>query len=179
MKNTKVSDLNYTVVDDFNVNIRVSKDRIITDEHGNELVQMPIIDYAQAKLTHSDMEDLMESANAMADSVSLYYKTNSMTPDLQPNELNEVRPIIGRAIETLLTNFTNEEFVTNYVRTLHPKGDGENQVNRFIYSETDGDEKTLVYLTYVPQNVLSKELVYPVRPGAVVNNFNTVEFASK
>ena len=60
MKNTKVSDLNYTVVDDFNVNIRVSKDRIITDEHGNELVQMPIIDYAQAKLTHSDMEDLME-----------------------------------------------------------------------------------------------------------------------
>ena len=38
MKNTKVSDLNYTVVDDFNVNIRVSKDRIITDEHGNELI---------------------------------------------------------------------------------------------------------------------------------------------
>ena len=179
MNNMKVTDLDYVVVEDFNVNIRVSKDKILTDESGNELTKIPIIDYAQAKLTHSDMEDLMESANAMANSVALYYKTNSLTPDLTVEELNEVRPIIGKAIETLLNNFTNKEFVEQYVRTLHPKGEGTHQVNRFVYSETIGNDKTFVYLTYIPQNVLSKELVYPVRPGAVVNTFNTVEFTTK
>ena len=162
----------YNVINNLNINIRVTRDIVLHDEFGNEISRTPDIQYSQAVLSMSDVEDMLENANSVAENVTLYHKKNSVTPDMTEAQLNVTRNIITNAITTLIDNLTNQEFVSTYVEQLKT---GANAVNQFKYRESDAVSETTVYLMYRP-DILSSQLIIPRRPGAIVNNYNIVSF---
>ena len=173
MEQVQDTGYDYNVIKNLNLNIRVSRDVVLKDEIGNELTRTPDIKYSQAVLTMSDMEDMLECANSVAENVNLHHKENSLTPDLTSEQLNQTRKPITNAISTLIDNLTNPEFVSKYVETLD--GHGDMKVNRFKYKETSATHETTVYLMYL-SDILSATLIIPRRPGAIINNYSVVEF---
>lgn len=165
----------YNLIANFNVNIRVSQDRVYRDADGNELLRTPLIDYGQAILSHSDVEDMLEDANSVANNVTVYRKVNSSTPDLTPEQLRDTRHVITEAVATLIDNLTNVEFVSKYVENLQRSSPTSAAVNRYKHKLIEGDLETTVTLMYTP-DILSAELIYPNRPGAIVNNYELREY---
>lgn len=166
----------YNLIANFNVNIRVERNRVISAPFGGE-IKIPDIPYSQARLSKSDMEDIIERANSIAENVTLYYKEDSGKQTLTEEQITITREAITEAVSTLIDNLTNEEWMFNNVRELH-KADPSNRMtglNSYIHTHREDDYETKVYLTYMP-NVLSATLIYPNRPGALVNNFNEMEY---
>lgn len=168
----------YNLIANFNVNIRVERFTVVDSPVASEepllLLNIP---YSQARLGMSDMEDIIECANSVADNVTLFYKDDSGKATLTDEQLNETRPAITNAVSTLIDNLTNEDFMNEHVTVLH-EADPNNRttgLNSYIHKETKDGYMTKVYLTYMP-NILSATLIYPNRPGAVVNNFAELEY---
>jgi hypothetical protein len=64
-----------------------------------------------------------------------------------------------------------------HLKVLH-KADPTNRttgLNSYIHTTNDGPYETRVYLTYMP-NILSATLIYPNRPGAIINNFDEMKY---
>ena len=57
----------YNVINNLNINIRVTRDIVLHDEFGNEISRTPDIQYSQAVLSMSDVEDMLENANSVAE----------------------------------------------------------------------------------------------------------------
>lgn len=96
-------------------------------------------------------------------------------------QLDEVRPAIpaiNEAVATLIDNLTNEEWMVQHVKVLHEAdpNDRTTGLNSYIHTIEDGEYETKVYLTYMP-NILSATLIYPNRPGAIINNFNEMAYS--
>ena len=108
--------------------------------------------------------DMLEAANSVADNVVLFHKSNSQKPTLSQQELNQVRPIITEALSTLVDNLSNPEFLENSVTKVN------DNVSRFTFLDKTATHETTVSIMYVP-NMLSATLVFPARPGAIVNNY--------
>ena len=171
-----MTEYNYNLIANFNVNIRVERHRVISTPFGEE-IKMLNIPYSQARLSKSDMEDIIERSNSIAENVTLYYKEDSGKQTLTEEQVNITREAITEAVSTLIDNLTNEEWISNNVRELH-KADPSNRMtglNSYIHTYQEDDYETKVFLTYMP-NVLSATLIYPNRPGALVNNFNEMEY---
>lgn len=165
----------YNLIANFNVNVRVERFKLI--EGIGEPIRITDIPYSQAMLDKSDMEDILEKANSVAENVVLYYKDDSGKATLTDEQLNTTRGAITNAVVTLVDNLTNEEFMDENVRVLHEM-DPNNRttgLNSYIYEESKDGYATKVYLTYMP-NILSATLIYPNRPGAVVNNYTQMEY---
>lgn len=162
----------YNIIANLDFNIRVSRFRVMRNEKGEELSRQRDILYAQAVLDMSDVEDMLENANAVAENVSLFYKEGSKTPDLTPDQLNQVRPAISEAVSTLIDNLTEPDFIKQHVECIK-QGDEKNTVNRYIHTHVDGEYETRVAIMYLP-DVLSNTLIYPARPGAIVNKFDII-----
>lgn len=154
----------YNVIANLNMNIRVSRDIVLMNEFGEEISRTPDIQYSQVMLDLSDIEDMLEAANSVADNVVLFHKSNSQKPTLSQQELNQVRPIITEALSTLVDNLSNPEFLENSVTKVN------DNVSRFIFLDKTATHETTVSIMYVP-NMLSATLVFPARPGAIVNNY--------
>ena len=166
----------YNLIANFNVNIRVERNRVIDSPFGED-IKILDIRYSQARLSKSDMEDIIERANSIAENVTLYYKDDSGKQTLTEEQVNITREAITDAISTLIDNLTNDYWMLNNVRELH-KADPANRMtglNSYIHTYREDDYETKVYLTYMP-NILSATLIYPNRPGALVNNFNEMEY---
>ena len=166
----------YNLIANFNVNIRVERNRLIESGIGEPL-KMLDIPYSQARLDLSDMEDILESANSVAENVTLFYKEDSGKQTLTDEQLNTVRPVITDAVRTLVDNLTNDDFMTDNVKVLH-EADPNNRttgLNSYIHKDIRDGYETKVYLTYMP-HILSATLIYPNRPGAIVNNFTEMEY---
>jgi hypothetical protein len=133
-------------------------------EFGEEISRTPDIQYSQVMLDLSDIEDMLEAANSVADNVVLFHKSNSQKPTLSQQELNQVRPIITEALSTLVDNLSNPEFLENSVTKVN------DNVSRFTFLDKTATHETTVSIMYVP-NMLSATLVFPARPGAIVNNY--------
>ena len=167
----------YNLIANFNVNVRVER-FLLMDTGFGEPLRVPDIPYSQARLTMSDMEDIIEQANSVADNVTLFYKEDSGKETLTDEQLNSTRGAITNAVTTLVDNLTNNEFMAENVKVLH-KPDVNNRatgLSSYIYEEEDGKYLTKVYLTYMP-NILSATLIYPNRPGAIVNNFSEFDYS--
>ena len=154
----------YNVIANLNMNIRVSRDIVLMNEFGEEISRTPDIQYSQVMLDLSDIEDMLEAANSVADNVVLFHKSNSQKPTLSQQELNQVRPIITEALSTLVDNLSNPEFLENSVTKVN------DNVSRFAFLDKTATHETTVSIMYVP-NMLSATLVFPARPGAFVNNY--------
>ena len=154
----------YNIIANLNMNIRVSRDIVLMNEFGEEISRTPDIQYSQVMLDLSDIEDMLEAANSVADNVVLFHKSNSQKPTLSQQELNQVRPIITEALSTLVDNLLNPEFLENSVTKVN------DNVSRFIFLDKTATHETTVSIMYVP-NMLSATLVFPARPGAIVNNY--------
>lgn len=154
----------YNIIGNLNMNIRVSRDIVLMNEIGEEISRTPDITYSQVVLSMSDIEDMLEAANSVADNVVLYHKTNSQTPDLTEQQLRETRGIITDALATLVDNLANVEFLSKNVEKVTPN------VNRYTYLDKTATHETVVSIMYKP-DVLSATLVFPARPGAIVNNY--------
>lgn len=166
----------YNFIANFNVNIRVERFKLIDAPFGEPL-RLEDIPYSQARLSKSDMEDIIESANSVAENVTVYYKEDSGRETLTDDQLNQTRGAITNAVRTLIDNITNDEFIAENVKVLH-EPEPNNRVSgldSYIYTEEDRGYETKVYLTYMP-NIMSKTLIYPNRPGAIVNNYNQLEY---
>lgn len=166
----------YNLIANLNINIRVERNRIIPAPFGDD-IRISDIPYSQARLSKSDMEDILERANSVANNVTLYYKEDSGKQTLTEEQLNTTRDAITDAIATMVDNLTNEEWMAKNIRELH-KADPANRMtglNSYIHTYFNGEYETKVYLTYMP-NILSAGLIYPNRPGALVNNFNEMEY---
>ena len=171
-----MTEYNYNLIANFNVNIRVERHRVISTPFGEE-IKIPEIPYSQVRLSKSDMEDIIERANSVAENVTLYYKDDSGKQTLTEEQVNITREAITDAISTLIDNLTNKYWMLNNVRELH-KADPANRMtglNSYIHTYREDGYETKVYLTYMP-NILSATLIYPNRPGALVNNFNEMEY---
>lgn len=172
-----MSNYDYNLIANFNVNIRVERSRVMTMGIG-EPIKLKDIPYSQARLDKSDMEDILEHANSVAENTVLYYKNDSGKETLTAEQLNKVRPAINEAVSTLIDNLTNEDWMVQHVKVLH-KADPNNRttgLNSYIHTIEEGEYETKVYLTYMP-NVLSATLIYPNRPGAIINNFNEMAYS--
>lgn len=154
----------YNIIANLNMNIRVSRDIVLMNEFGEEISRTPDIQYSQVMLDLSDIEDMLEAANSVADNVVLFHKSNSQKPTLSQQELNQVRPIITEALSTLVDNLSNPEFLENSVTKVN------DNVSRFTFLDKTATHETTVSIMYVP-NMLSATLVFPTRPGAIVNNY--------
>ena len=154
----------YNIIANLNMNIRVSRDIVLMNEFGEEISRTPDIQYSQVMLDLSDIEDMLEAANSVADNVVLFHKSNSQKPTLSQQELNQVRPIITEALSTLVDNLSNPEFLENSVTKVN------DNVSRFTFFDKTATHETTVSIMYVP-NMLSATLVFPARPGAIVNNY--------
>ena len=154
----------YNVIANLNMNIRVSRDIVLMNEFGEEISRTPDIQYSQVMLDLSDIEDMLEAANSVADNVVLFHKSNSQKPTLSQQELNQVRPIITEALSTLVDNLSNPEFLENSVTKVN------DNVSQFTFLDKTATHETTVSIMYVP-NMLSATLVFPARPGAIVNNY--------
>lgn len=167
----------YNLIANFNVNIRVERLRVIETGIG-EPIKLRDIPYSQARLNKSDMEDILAHANSVAENTVLYYKNDSGRETLTAEQLDEVRPAITEAVVTLIDNLTNEDWMAQHVKVLH-EADPNNRttgLNSYIHTIEDGEYETKVYLTYMP-NILSATLIYPNRPGAIINNFSEMEYS--
>lgn len=154
----------YNIIANLNMNIRVSRDIVLMNEFGEEISRTPDIQYSQVMLDLSDIEDMLEAANSVADNVVLFHKSNSQKPTLSQQELNQVRPIITEALSTLVDNLSNPEFLENSVTKVN------DNVSQFTFLDKTATHETTVSIMYVP-NMLSATLVFPARPGAIVNNY--------
>lgn len=173
---TMATSYDYNLIANLNLNIRVERNRVIASPYGED-IKLPEIPYSQARLNKSDMEDILERANSVAENVTVYYKEDSGKQTLTDEQLNLTREAITEAVSTLVDNLQNDEWMNNNVRELH-KADPANRMtglNSYIHEHYDGEHQTKVYLTYMP-NILSAVLIYPNRPGALVNNFNEMEY---
>lgn len=166
----------YNLIANFNVNVRVERFKVIKTGT-SETIKLIDIPYSQARLNMDDMEDIIEHANSVAENITIFYKDDSGRETLTDEQLCETREAITNAITTLIDNLTNDDFMRENVHVLH-KADPNNRttgLDSYIYTETKDDMETRVYLTYMP-NILSKTLIYPNRPGAIINNFNEMEY---
>lgn len=166
----------YNLLSNFNVNIRVERFKKI-NSGDNDPILLSDIPYSQARLSKNNMEEILASANSVADNVTIFYKEDSGKSTLSHDELMATKPAITQAIRTLVDNVTNDEFMAQNVHVLHEaEPDNPNSgLNSYIYQDDTDDYQTKVYLTYMP-NILSATLIYPNRPGAVINNFNEMEY---
>lgn len=105
-------------------------------------------------------------------------KNDSGRETLTAEQWDEVRPAINEAVATLIDNLTNEEWMVQHVKVLHEAdpNDRTTGLNSYIHTIEDGEYETKVYLTYMP-NILSATLIYPNRPGAIINNFSEMEYS--
>lgn len=166
----------YNLIANFNVNVRVERFKVIPSV-GQEPLKVTDIPYSQARLNMDDMEDIIEQANSVAENITIFYKDDSGRETLTAEQLESTRGAITNAVTTLIDNLTNDDFMRENVHVLH-EADPNNRttgLNSYIYTETKDDLETRVYLTYMP-NILSKTLIYPNRPGAIINNFNEMEY---
>lgn len=171
-----VTPFDYNIIQNLNLNVRVSRTFVVTDEAGKELFRDLQIDHAQAVLSMSDMEDMLEQANSVADSVTIYHKKDTTHADLTEEQLRLVRPDITAAIAVLIDNITNEEFVGKYVKAFYPEKPGHAKICRFTYQNTRGNYETTVSLYYLEENLLAENLIYMNRPGAVINRHQIIEY---
>ena len=143
-----MSNYDYNLIADFNVNIRVERLRVITTGIGKP-IKLRDIPYSQVRLDKSDMEDILEHANSVAENTVLYYKNDSGRETLTAEQLDEVRPAINEAIATLSDNLTNEDWMAQHVKVLHKAdpNDRTTGLNSYIHTIEDGEYETKVYLT--------------------------------
>lgn len=172
-----MTDYNYHNLNNLDINIRISTNQVIYDNNGNVVMKIPMLNNAQVKLTDSDMEDILENANAVANSVTLYYNQNSNTQTLQNDEINPYRDIIANALSTLLDNLTNVDFISKYIETLVLDNSEDSvPIDRFKYSEINNDYEVIASLQYKPYDILSNEPIFMKAPGAIINNFTTLNY---
>ncbi|WP_204123226.1 hypothetical protein [Lacticaseibacillus mingshuiensis] len=164
----------YTLIANLNLNIRVERFRIMDPGFGDPLA-LTDIPYTQVQLTEDEMAALILGANAMAENVTLYVKAEA--PVISANQLAAVHVALQEALTTLLDHLPDAAFQRDRVQVLQP-ADPENRasgLNSYVHVLDDGAFQTKVYLTYMP-NILSSIRIFPIRPGAVINDFSILTY---
>ena len=178
-----VHDFDYHILANLNLNIRVSRDRLVynQDDQNDILMRIPEIEYAQANLDTSDMEDMLEVANSVADTVNLYlyHKEGSERPDMTREELNATRADIASALITLIAGLSNPDIIEKNVEHLTRASEDSLPIDRFTYTSTDDNYETRVFIHYVPENILATNPIYMKRPGALVNTYTKPVFVEE
>ena len=160
--------MQYHVLKNLDINFRMSRDYVLYDEYGNELERQHILPYCQITMDESDVEDMLENANAVADKVTVYLKHTTTTHPIENiNDISGARQIIQNAVAILIDYYTDQSFHDEYIKVMSPN------VSRFEYFETTATEETRVFLMF-KHNLLSSEVLMPARPGAVVNEYEVI-----
>lgn len=160
--------MNYTTLETLNLHVRVTRTMELYDQTGSIIHQESIYDNAQIDLDHSDMEDLLEMANAVAYKVNFHNTDPYETNTLSNNQLAEIRPVLASSLAQLFESLSDPISMGEFVEHI---GNG---TYRFEYQDISPQYRTDISLFFLP-NMFSRRLFVPVRPGAVVNEFNIIK----
>lgn len=152
----------YNTLKNVFLSIHTHQDLVLHDEDGNEIHRQVQVPFGQVKMSLSDVEDLFEATNSVADVVTMYCRKTTLT--LTDEQLIQVRPFIEKALKTLLEKMTDEVFVQTKTQPM------VNTLRKYTETTVDATHETSVTIIYQP-DMFSTKPIFPIRPGAIVNHY--------
>lgn len=170
----KLEDFNYLFIKTLNVNIRVALSSIEINEDNSTQENYQYL-FKQAILSQSDMEDLLENINAVANEVTIFDNPEDDQDYLTYEQLVKARRSIERAFQSLLYSYQYQQFKDDFVKTV--SSDDEITYQRFIFEDKNEltDEIYKVMITF-DNDLFADEPFLPIKPGSIVNHYTKIKY---